>query len=150
MGFFNMFKGAGKKVQREIRKFESNDVLDSFIGASLLMSVAETKGAPTAEAVDVIKRRVKVNPSTSHFDTSDVNEIINKYVGLFTDGGYNSARLNIIRSLHNIRDNIEQSEDVLSAVISEAERDGTISEPEVEMLELIGQELNLNPANYIG
>lgn len=150
MGLFDIFKGANKKVQRELRKFESNDVLDAFIGASMLMSVAESKSAPTQDSIDSIRRRVKVNPSTSHFDTSETNEIINKYNGLFVDGGYNQARLNIIRSLHKVRDNVTFAEDVMAAVVSEAEADGNISDPEVEMLELIGREINQNPADFIG
>jgi len=149
MGLFSMFKSATKKFQREVRKFESSEVLDAFIGASMLMSVAETKTTPPQDAIDVIKTRIKANPSTAHFDNTEVNEICSKYVSLFANG-YSSARLNITRALHSVRDNAQFAEDVMAAVVSEAERDGNISDAEVEMLEYIGAELSLNPADFIG
>ena len=149
MGFFDIFKSTSSKFKKEVQRFSSMDTLEAFIGANLLMCVAETKTAPTKENISDVSTRVKATPCVQQYKHSDIDEIIQKYTSMFKNAGYGTAKLEVQRILEVISEERRDAENVIKAVISEAERDGNISPNEEQMLEWIGDQLRLDPANYI-
>lgn len=150
MGLWNAFKKAtGINVggaRRELKKFEHKDLLEAFTGATMLMrSIGKTR--PDEEALADIRKVIFANPSTSHFDPSDVNDIVNKFNKMF-DAGARTAKFNILKELKDIRSNADESNDVVNAVIQEAERDGNISDEELSLLKEIADAVNVDLASF--
>ena len=146
MGLWSAFsKATGINIgsaRKELKKFESQDLLEAFVGATMLMR-AIGKTRPDEEALADIRKVIFANPSTSHFDPSDVNDIVNKFNKMF-DAGARTAKFNILKELKDVRNNADEAADVINAVVQEAERDGNISDEELNLLKEIADAVNVD------
>lgn len=69
--------------------------------------------------------------------SGEIDAEMGKWVGVFTGGGRRSATLQVNNLLEEIKNNKEQSEQVLVTIIDVADADGNIDDSEVAVIRLV-------------
>lgn len=141
MGFLSK-KLFGAKAS--VKKLENRDLMQAIVGGCLLVAAADGEISKNESAqVDL---QIRANKNLEHFGSE-----ITSQVNLFTEqlqAGFRLGRMNIMREIAEIKNNPMDAEDVFVNMLTVAEGDGSISEPELKVLVEIGNLLGLRPKDF--
>lgn len=141
MGFFSR-KASNAKAA--VKKLENRDLMQAIVGGCLLVAAADGEISKNESAqVDL---QIRANKNLEHFGSE-----ITSQVNLFTEqlqAGFRLGRMNIMREIAEIKNNPLDAEEVFVNMLTVAEGDGNISEPELKVLVEIGNLLGLRPKDF--
>lgn len=141
MGFFSR-KASNAKAA--VKKLENRDLMQAIVGGCLLVAAADGEISKNESAqVDL---QIRANKNLEHF-----GQEITATVNLFTEqlqAGFRLGRMNIMREIAEIKNNPLDAEEVFVNMLTVAEGDGNISEPELKVLVEIGNLLGLRPKDF--
>ena len=141
MGFLSK-KLFGAKAS--VKKLENRDLMQAIVGGCLLVAAADGEISKNESAqVDL---QIRANKNLEHFGSE-----ITSQVNLFTEqlqAGFRLGRMNIMREIAEIKNNPMDAEEVFVNMLTVAEGDGSISEPELKVLVEIGNLLGLRPKDF--
>ena len=141
MGFFSRKAGNAKAA---VKKLENRDLMQAIVGGCLLVAAADGEISKNESAqVDL---QIRANKNLEHFGSE-----ITGQVNLFTEqlqAGFRLGRMNIMREIAEIKNNPMDAEEVFVNMLTVAEGDGSISEPELKVLVEIGNLLGLRPKDF--
>lgn len=141
MGFFSRKAGNAKAA---VKKLENRDLMQAIVGGCLLVAAADGEISKNESAqVDL---QIRANKNLEHFGSE-----ITSQVNLFTEqlqAGFRLGRMNIMREIAEIKNNPMDAEEVFVNMLTVAEGDGSISEPELKVLVEIGNLLGLRPKDF--
>lgn len=141
MGFFSRKANTAKAA---IKKLENKDLMQAIVGGCLLVAAADGEISKNESAqVDL---QIRANKNLEHFGSE-----ITSQVNLFTEqlqAGFRLGRMNIMREIAEIKNNPMDAEEVFVNMLTVAEGDGSISEPELKVLVEIGNLLGLRPKDF--
>lgn len=141
MGFFSR-KASNAKAA--VKKLENRDLMQAIVGGCLLVAAADGEISKNESAqVDL---QIRANKNLEHFGSE-----ITSQVNLFTEqlqSGFRLGRMNIMREIAEIKNNPLDAEEVFVNMLTVAEGDGNISEPELKVLVEIGNLLGLRPKDF--
>ena len=141
MGFFSRKANTAKAA---VKKLENRDLMQAIVGGCLLVAAADGEISKNESAqVDL---QIRANKNLEHFGSE-----ITSQVNLFTEqlqAGFRLGRMNIMREIAEIKNNPMDAEEVFVNMLTVAEGDGSISEPELKVLVEIGNLLGLRPKDF--
>lgn len=141
MGFFSRKANTAKAA---VKKLENRDLMQAIVGGCLLVAAADGEISKNESAqVDL---QIRANKNLEHFGSE-----ITGQVNLFTEqlqAGFRLGRMNIMREIAEIKNNPMDAEEVFVNMLTVAEGDGSISEPELKVLVEIGNLLGLRPKDF--
>ena len=141
MGFFSRKANIAKAA---VKKLENKDLMQAIVGGCLLVAAADGEISKNESAqVDL---QIRANKNLEHFGSE-----ITSQVNLFTEqlqAGFRLGRMNIMREIAEIKNNPMDAEEVFVNMLTVAEGDGSISEPELKVLVEIGNLLGLRPKDF--
>lgn len=141
MGFFSKKFGGAKA---SVKKLENRDLMQAIVGGCLLVAAANGEISKNESAqVDL---QIRANKNLEHFGSE-----ITTTVNLFTEqlqAGFRLGKMNIMREIADIKNSPMDAEEVFVNMLTVAEGDGDISEPEQKVLVEIGTLLGLRLKDF--
>lgn len=141
MGFFSKKFGGAKA---SVKKLENRDLMQAIVGGCLLVAAADGEISKNESAqVDL---QIRANKNLEHFGSE-----ITTTVNLFTEqlqAGFRLGKMNIMREIADIKNSPMDAEEVFVNMLTVAEGDGDISEPEQKVLVEIGTLLGLRLKDF--
>lgn len=138
------FKKKLFSAKTSLKKLENKDLMQAIVGGCLLVAAADGEISKNESAqVDL---QIRANKNLEHFGSE-----ITSQVNLFTEqlqAGFRLGRMNIMREIAEIKNNPMDAEEVFVNMLTVAEGDGSISEPELKVLVEIGNLLGLRPKDF--
>lgn len=138
------FKKKLFSAKTSLKKLENKDLMQAIVGGCLLVAAADGEISKNESAqVDL---QIRANKNLEHFGSE-----ITGQVNLFTEqlqAGFRLGRMNIMREIAEIKNNPMDAEEVFVNMLTVAEGDGSISEPELKVLVEIGNLLGLRPKDF--
>lgn len=139
--------GIGKRLfgaKRAVKKLENRDLMQAIVGGCLLVAAAD--GEISKNEAAQIDIQIRANKNLEHF-----GQEITATVNLFTEqlqAGFRLGRMNIMREIADIKNNLLDAEEVFVNMITVAEGDGSISPEELKVLAEVGVQLGLRPKDF--
>jgi len=140
---FGLFKKA-KEVKANLKKMENKDLAEGLVGASLLVAAAD--GSIDNEELQALNKILESHPALDGFG-SEIGKMVDKFSKML-DAGFLIGKTQIMREIHDCKNDEREAEDILVAAITIAQADGEIDGSETKMLGEIGKVLGLNLSNY--
>lgn len=126
------------------KKIENRDLMQAIVGGCLLVAAAD--GEISKNEAAQIDIQIRANKNLEHFG-SEITSTVNLYTEQL-QAGFRLGRMNIMREIRDIKNNPADAEEVFVNMLTVAEGDGSISEPEMKVLSEIGTELGLRLKDF--
>lgn len=139
--------GIGKKLfgaKRAVKKLENRDLMQAIVGGCLLVAAAD--GEISKNEAAQIDIQIRANKNLEHFG-AEITATVNQFTEQL-QAGFRLGRMNIMREIADVKNNPLDAEEVFVNMITVAEGDGDVSEPELKVLAEIGQMLGLRLKDY--
>lgn len=132
-------------ILKSIKKIENKSAFQATVACAVRVAAAD--GSIDDSELDLLEKLLKGSPMLANF-SGEIDAEMGKWVGVFTGGGRRSATLQVNNLLEEIKNNKEQSEQVLVTIIDVADADGNIDESEVAVIRDVAARLSLDANKY--
>lgn len=132
-------------ILKSIKKIENKAAFQATVACAVRVAAAD--GSIDDSELDLLEKLLKGSPMLANF-SGEIDAEMGKWVGVFTGGGRRSATLQVNNLLEEIKNNKEQSEQVLVTIIDVADADGNIDESEVAVIRDVAARLGLDANKY--
>lgn len=132
-------------ILKSIKKIENKAAFQATVACAVRVAAAD--GSIDDSELDLLEKLLKGSPMLANF-SGEIDAEMGKWVGVFTGGGRRSATLQVNNLLEEIKNNKEQSEQVLVTIIDVADADGNIDESEVAVIRDVAARLSLDANKY--
>lgn len=143
---FGMFSKKGREARQAVAKIENRDLMQAAVFGCFWTASAD--GEIEASELAKTESLLRNSPALQGFGV-ELSQAIDKAKADFQEGGARIIRMNAERELADLAHDPKNAETVLNFMLTVAEADGQIEEPEMAVLERAAGKLNLRLKDYL-
>lgn len=143
---FGMFSKKGREARQAVAKIENRDLMQAAVFGCFWTASAD--GEIEASELAKTESLLRNSPALQGFGV-ELSQTIDKAKADFQEGGARIIRMNAERELADLAHDPKNAETVLNFMLTVAEADGQIEEPEMAVLERAAGKLNLRLKDYL-
>lgn len=143
---FGMFSKKGREARQAVAKIENRDLMQAAVYGCFY--VASADGDIESSELSKVESLLRNSPALQGFGP-ELSATIDKAKADFTDGGARIIRMNAERELSDLAHDPKNAETVLTFMLTVAEADGEIEEPEQVVLDRAANKMGLRLKDYL-
>lgn len=143
---FGMFGKKGREARQAVAKIENRDLMQAAVYGCFWVASADGDIEPSELAKT--ESLLRNSPALQGFGI-ELSQTIDKAKADFQEGGARIIRMNAARELSDLAHDPKNAETVLNFMLTVAEADGEIEDPEMSCLDQAASKLNLRLKDHL-